>query len=64
MNRFKDLSQKFPVEAAAVGRLLAGYADLEISLLHCVQMARSDDLDGVLKAMFGRRRGAAHRHLQ
>ena len=60
MSRFKDLSQKFPAQAAAVGRLLAGYADLEISLLHCVQMARSDDLDGVLKAMFGRR-GEAQR---
>ena len=55
MNRFKDISQKFPAEAAAVGRLLAGYADLEISLMHCVQMARGGDLDTVLKAMFGSR---------
>src|SRR5215470_11292532 len=55
MNRFKGISQKFPAEAAAVGRLLAGYADLEMSLLHCVQMARGGDLDAVLKAMFGTR---------
>src|SRR5262249_39453417 len=55
MNRFKGISQKFPAEAAAVGRLLAGYADLEISLLHCVQMARGGVLDAVLKAMFGTR---------
>lgn len=40
MNRFKDISQKFPAEAAAVGRLLAGYADVEISLMNCVQMVR------------------------
>jgi hypothetical protein len=55
MNRFNDISRKFPAEAAAVGRLLAGYADLEISLMHCVQMARGGDLDTVLKAMFGKR---------
>jgi hypothetical protein len=60
MNRFKDISQKFPAEAAAVGRLLAGYADLEISLLHCVQMARGGNLDAVLKAMF-RARGETRR---
>jgi hypothetical protein len=60
MNRFKHISQKFPAEAASVGRLLAGYADLEISLMHCVQMARGGDLDTVLKAMFGRR-GEARR---
>jgi hypothetical protein len=55
MNRFNDISRKFPAEAAAVGRLLAGYADLEISLMHCVQMVRGGDLDTVLKAMFGKR---------
>jgi hypothetical protein len=55
MNRLNDISRKFPAEAAAVGRLLAGYADLEISLMHCVQMARGGDLDTVLKAMFGKR---------
>jgi len=60
MNRFKEFSQQFPAEAAAVGRLLAGYADLEISLMHCVQMARGGDLDTVLKAMFGKR-GEAQR---
>lgn len=46
---------EFPAEAAAVGRLLAGYADFEISLMHCVQMARGGDLGNVLKAMFGKR---------
>lgn len=55
MNRFRDISRKFPVEASAVGRLLAGYADLEISLMNCVQMVRGGDLDTVLKAMFGKR---------
>jgi hypothetical protein len=60
MNRFKDIGQKFPAEAAAVSRLLAGYADLEISLLHCVQMARGGNLDSVLKAMF-RTRGETRR---
>ena len=55
MNQFKDISQKFPAEAAAVGRLLAGYADVEISLMNCVQMVRGGDLDTVLRAMFGRR---------
>jgi hypothetical protein len=59
-NRFKDISRKFPAEAAAVGRLLAGYADLEISLLHCVQMARNGDLDTVVRDMF-RRRGETQR---
>src|SRR5882762_8401485 len=43
--------QRFPKEAAIVGRLLAGYADLEIDMMHCVQVVR-DDLDSVLKAMF------------
>jgi hypothetical protein len=42
---------KFAKESAVVGRLLAGYADLEIGLMHCVQVVR-DDLDSVLKAMF------------
>ena len=31
--------------------LLAGYTDLEIGLLHCVQIVRND-FDVVLKAMF------------
>lgn len=30
---------RFPGEAAAVGRLLLGYGNLEIGLMNCVQMA-------------------------
>ena len=48
------ISANFPTEAAAVGRLLTSYSDLEIDLLHCVQMA-TGDFDGALKAMFGSR---------
>jgi hypothetical protein len=43
--------RRFPEEAAVIGRLLAGYAELEIDLLHCVSVAR-DDFDATLKAMF------------
>lgn len=50
---------KFTDEAALIGRMLAGYADLEIDLMHCVQVVR-DDLDTVLKAMF-RSRGETQR---
>jgi hypothetical protein len=41
----------FPAEAAIIGRLLAGYAELEIDLLNCVSVAR-EDFDATLKAMF------------
>jgi hypothetical protein len=51
--------RKFPTEAAIIGRLLAGYAELEIDLLHCVALARGD-FDAVLKAMF-RARGETRR---
>ncbi len=50
---------KFPKEAALIGRMLVGYADLEIGLMNCVQIARND-LDTVLKSMF-RTRGEAQR---
>ena len=50
---------KFPAEAAIIGRLLAGYAELEIDLFNCVQVARGD-FDAVLKAMF-RARGETRR---
>ena len=56
MNRFHDISQKFPAEAAAPGRLLAGYADLEISLMNCVQIARGGDLDTVRRPRMKSRR--------
>lgn len=50
---------KFTSEATLIGGMLAGYADLEIDLTHCVQVVRSD-LDTVLKAMF-RSRGETQR---
>src|ERR1035437_6990718 len=49
----------FPTEAALIGRILAGYTDVEIDLMHCVKSAR-DDLDTVLKAMY-RGRGETRR---
>ncbi len=49
----------FPNEAALIGRMLAGYADLEIDLMHCAKAVRAD-LDTTLKAMF-RTRGNAQR---
>lgn len=51
--------QDFPNEAALVGRMLAGYADLEIDLMHCAKSVRGD-LDLALKSMF-RGRGNAQR---
>ena len=42
---------RFPNEAAIIGRLLAGYAELEIGLLDCVTVVR-EDFDATLKAMF------------
>jgi len=50
---------KFTDEAALIGRMLAGYADLEVNLMHCTQVVR-DDLDTVLKVMF-RTRGETQR---
>jgi hypothetical protein len=49
----------FPNEAALIGRMLAGYADLEIDLMNCAKVVR-DDLDLALKTMF-RGRGNAQR---
>jgi hypothetical protein len=43
--------QKFRGEAAIIGRLLAGYAELEIDLLNCVSEV-TQDFDATLKAMF------------
>jgi hypothetical protein len=53
--------EQFPEEARLIGRLLAGYADLELSLMHCVKAIRND-LDGPLKALF-RARGETSRLL-
>jgi hypothetical protein len=47
--------QTFATEGATIGRLLAGYSNLEIGLMHCVQMARGGDFDTVLKKMFSKR---------
>src|SRR5215471_8373864 len=44
--------KKFSNEGSAVGRLLAGYSNIEVGLLNCVQMACGGDLDTVLKRMF------------
>jgi hypothetical protein len=41
----------FAVEGEIVGRLLTGYANLEVGLLHCVSMVLGD-FDTPLKAMF------------
>jgi len=51
--------EKHPQEGVIIGRLLAGYADLEIALLNCVQVVR-EDFDAVLKTMF-RIRGETNR---
>lgn len=51
--------RKFPDEAAIIGRLLTGYAVLEIDLMHCISMIR-EDFDATLKSMF-RARGERHR---
>jgi hypothetical protein len=49
----------FTVEGEIVGRLLTGYANLEVGLLNCVQVVL-DDLDVPLKAMF-KARGESRR---
>jgi hypothetical protein len=45
---------KFPAENAIIGRLLTGYSDLELDLLHAVHNA-TGDFDTALKGMFGAR---------
>jgi hypothetical protein len=52
----------FKHEGGVIGRLLAGYTNLEIGLLNCVQVATSD-FDATLKAMF-RIRGETERVLK
>jgi hypothetical protein len=46
---------RFTAEGAAVGRLLLGYANLEIDLMNCVQMACGGNLNAVLKPMYSAR---------
>lgn len=50
---------KFRDEGFIIGCLMAAYADLELSLLHCVNVTR-DDFDTVYKAMF-KERGESRR---
>ncbi|NQV03673.1 MAG: hypothetical protein HQ542_13575 [Bacteroidia bacterium] len=45
---------KFSNEGLIIGRLLVAYADLELTLLHCVNATR-EDFDTVYKAMFKER---------
>jgi hypothetical protein len=45
---------KFSKEGDLIGRLLAGYSNIEIGLMHCVQVA-TGDFDAVLRKMFGQR---------
>jgi hypothetical protein len=45
---------KFSKEGDLIGRLLAGYSNIEIGLMHCVQVA-TGDFDAVLRNMFGQR---------
>src|ERR1700730_13427466 len=47
-------------EAKIIGNLLAGYTDLEVGLLNCIQVVRTFEFDTVLKAMF-RVRGETNR---
>jgi hypothetical protein len=51
---------KFPAEGQIIGRLLVGYGELEIALCRCVAEA-VDDLDMVVKEMFGTRMGEYQR---
>ena len=50
---------RYPQEGVIIGRLLAGYADLELELCFCVAFARND-LDMIFKSMF-RSRGETQR---
>jgi hypothetical protein len=45
---------KFSEEGFIIGRLLAAYSDLELSLFHCVNVTR-EDFDSIYKAMFKER---------
>ncbi|HUU42096.1 MAG TPA: hypothetical protein VMW42_14265 [Desulfatiglandales bacterium] len=47
----KIVFTKLKNEGLIIGRLLAGYADLELNLFHCVNVTR-EDFDTIYKAMF------------
>lgn len=51
--------QKFPDEAAYIGRILSAYTDLELGLMLCVNIVRGD-FDAILKSMY-RTRGETAR---
>lgn len=51
--------RRFPDEAVIIGRILAGYTDLEVGMMNCVQMA-TGDFDTTMKVMF-RTRGESQR---
>ncbi len=59
MMESKKALLKFNDEGIIIGRLLVAYADLELSLFHCVNVTR-DDFDTVYKAMF-KERGESRR---
>jgi hypothetical protein len=46
---------KFIKEGLSVGRILTGYINLEVGLIHCVQVGLGGDFDTVIKKMFKRR---------
>ena len=58
MDAIKAFS-KFTDEGFIIGCLLTAYADMELSLFHCVNVTR-DDFDTVYKAMF-KERGESRR---
>jgi hypothetical protein len=46
--------KKFSEEGATVGRLLAGYSNIEVGLMHCVSVTRN--VDTALKTMLKTRK--------
>lgn len=51
---------QFPAEAAIIGRMLAGYGELEYLLCHCMRDALDGDLNKATRILF-RNRGEEHR---
>ena len=43
---------RFPKEGDLIGRLLAGYGELELEMCACLA-ATTDDLGGAIKKLFG-----------